>query len=189
MKKRTSFLFIIVLCPLLYGCVTESCFDLFPPLHRDCIINNMSMCFSNDTLKNTERVRTDGFYYYPKKHERTIADTIYKYDSENPWGSEIYRLVFFIDGMFGGDVWFEEGICRAGEWGLYEVHKDTIIIECVTHGSMNGSSYGFRDSLLIKSHDTLVLLSRSPICPEFGHENYLGTIDVMAQNKFIYLPC
>lgn len=185
---------IIILCPLLNGCVTisvldnafpdnktiqnisdaavEFYFDLFPPRNQNYVIEYMNMCFSNDSMNINGRIRTDGFYYYPKKHESIVADTIYKYDSEDPWGREIYRNVFYPDGMFGGSLWFKDGRCGNGEWGMYEIHDDTIIIECITHGSINGPTEGYRDTLVIKSPDTLVLLNRTTIYSDEPNDGY-----------------
>ena len=164
--------------------------DHFPILYRDCVISHMTMCFSNDSTKNNELIRTNGFYYYPKKQEIIIADSIYKTDSESPWGREIYRAVFFENNMYGGDFYIDDEIMGVGEWGLYEIHDDTIIIESMTRGSMNGSSYGFRDTMIVKSPDTLILLSRTPICPEFQqHENYFGYYRGQRGDQLYFLPC
>lgn len=212
MKKASLFITTIILCIFLDSCITNTFlnilfpnnetiqrinhdfvdlyFDFFPPRLRNCVISHMTMCFGNDSTNTFERVRKDGFYYYPKRKETIIADTIYKYDSEDPWGREIYRAVFYTNRMFGGEVWFLDGTCGAGEWGMYDIHGDTIITECMTYGSTNGASYGFRDSLLVKSPDTLVLLSRSPICPEFlNHENYFHYYMGERGDEFYFLPC
>lgn len=147
---------------------------VFPPDERDCVVNYMTMCFSNDTTHTIKRIRTDGFYYYQKNTEPVaFNEVLHKTDSENPWGREIYRTAFYSDGLFGGNIWMDDGDIGAGEWGIYEISNDTLIIECMTRGSMNATTYGFRDTLIVKSQDTLILLSRTPICPELSnHENY-----------------
>ena len=163
--------------------------EVFPIKHRDCVINHMNMCYGNDSSCVDGEVRTDGFYYFPKKHERKIGDSIYYYDSEDPWGQEIYRVAFYSDWMFGGQVWIVNGNSGAGEWGMFKIHNDTIITECMTRGSMNGSSYGFRDTLIIKSTDTLVLLSRTAICPEFlNHENYFHYYRGERGDELYFMP-
>lgn len=211
MKKLICFIITIIICLSLHSCITttilnalfpnnttiqnitevsaEYYFDCFPPRHRNCVISHMTMCFGNDSTNTFEQIRTDGFYYYPKKHETIIADTIYRYDSETPWGREIYRMVFYTDRIYAGNVWIQDEKCGAGEWGMFEIHGDTIITECMTPGSMNGASYGFRDSLLVKSLDTLILLSRSPICPEFlNHENYFHYYKGKRGDELYFMP-
>lgn len=211
MKKASLLITTVSLCLFLHSCITTTIlsiifpnnetiqninydfadyyFDRYPPRLRNCVISHMTMCFGNDSTNTFERVRTDGFYYYPKKHKVILADTIRELDSEDPWGQEIYRTVFYTNRMFGGYVFFEDDLCGASEWGMYEIHGDTIITECMTYGSMNGASYGFRDSLLVKSPDTLVLLSRSPICPEFGHENYFHYYTGERGDELYFMPC
>ena len=165
--------------------------EIFPPDERECVVNHMKMCFCNDFTLTRGRIRTDGFYYYPKKTEPVMFDEIlYTKDSENPWGRSIYRVVFYSDGLFGGEIWMDEGDIGAGEWGIYEISNDTIIIECLTRGSMNATSYGFRDTLIVKSPDTLILLSRTPICPELSnHKNYFYCYKGERGDEFYFMPC
>ena len=148
--------------------------EIFPPDERECVVSYMKMCFCNHAPHTKGCIRTDGFYYYPKKTEPVMFnELLHTKDSENPWGREIYRAAFYSDGLFGGNIWIDEGDIGAGEWGIYEISNDTLIIECLTRGSMNASTYGFCDTLIVKSRDTLILLSRTPICPELSnHENY-----------------
>lgn len=145
----------------------------------------------NDTLSFCRKVRTDGFYYYPKKHETIIADTIYKFDSEDPWGREIYRIVFFPNKMYGGNYFFiDDARVGVGEWGVYDVFNDTIIIECMTRGSGNMASYGFRDTLIVKSPDTLILQSRTSICPEVSnYDNYFHYYKGERGDEFYFMSC
>ena len=60
-----------------------------------------------------------------------------------------------------------DSLMAASEWGVFEVFNDTVVTECVVIGNANTPSYGIHDTLFVKSPDTLVLLSRTSICPEY----------------------
>lgn len=146
--------------------------DHFGVPNRDCVVSHLSMCFSNDSSSYCGKVRTDGFYYYPKEYSIKQMDTI-RIDSKDPWGRNIYRIVFFPNKMYGGNFFFiDDARVGVGEWGLYDVFNDTIIIECMTRGSGNMASDGFRDTLIVKSPDTLILYSRTTICSEESTDGY-----------------
>lgn len=156
---------------------------------RDCVVSHLTMCFNNDSINSVGRIRTDGFYYYPKKYEKKIGDAIYQMGSEDPWGRGIHRVVFFSDGMLGSMFFIGNEQSGVGEWGLFVIHDDTIITECMTRGSLNATSYGFRDTLIIKSSDTLVLLSRTPICPDLlNHKNYFHAYKGERGDEFYFMP-
>lgn len=195
MSRQFSFIFIVFIVLSLHGCMTQSTVESFEELwgirNSDCVVSHLSMCFNNDSSSFFGRVRTDGFYYYPKKHETIIADTIYKFDSEDPWGREIYRIVFFPNKMYGGNFFFiDDARVGVGEWGVYDVFNDTIITECMTRGSGNMASYGFRDTLIVKSPDTLILQSRTSICPEeSNYDNYFHYYKGERGDEFYFMPC
>lgn len=89
--------------------------EIFPPAERECVINHMTTCFHKDSTHFRGGIRTDGFYYYPQKANPVMFNEIlHTIDSENPWGQEIYRAAFYSDGLFGGNIWIDEGDIGAG---------------------------------------------------------------------------
>lgn len=127
----------------------------------------MSMCYSCDTTSNKGLIRTDGFYYYPKIAVDLEGNKFYEHGSDNPFGKATYRIAFYSDNTYCGSIWMRDSLIGASEWGIFNIHSDTIVTECFVIGNANTPSYGIRDTLIVKSSDTLVLLNRNPICPEY----------------------
>ena len=187
MKKVVSCLVLSLFCILLTVCITilgiafpnnktiqnisAAHLDWFennmPILNKECVINNMSMCYSDDTIVSDVGIRTDGFYYCPKTTVDFLGNDCLD-DYYNDYGKlyDTYRIAFYPNHMYCGSLWIKNGMVGANEWGLYEIHNDTIITECFVMGNMNGSMYGIHDTLIIKSLDTIYLLNRTSICPE-----------------------
>ena len=186
-KKTISFLIVISLCFSLSSCLTflgmffpnnktiqylsDADLDWFennmPIRNKECVIDNMTLCYSYDSISKNTLVRTDGFYYYPKIALDLEGFPFYVHGSDNPFGKATYRIAFYPDKTYCGSLWMRDGLIGASEWGLFEVQNDTIVVESVVIGNANTPSYGIRDILLVLSPDTLVLLSRNPICSEY----------------------
>ena len=127
----------------------------------------MSMCYSDDTIVSNGIIRTNGFYYYPRTTVDSLGnDCLDNYYNDSGKLYDTYRIAFYPNHMYCGSLWIKNGMVGANEWGLYEIHNDTIITECFVMGNMNGSMYGIHDTLIIKSLDTIYLLNRTSICPE-----------------------
>lgn len=194
MSKQFSYIVIIFIFPAFHSCMTESAVESFEEQwgirNRDCVVSYLSMCFSNDSSNFCGKVRTDGFYYYPKEYTIRLKDTI-RIDSKDPWGHDIYRVVFSPNKMYGGNFFFiDDDRVGVGEWGVYDVFNDTIITECMTRGSGNMASYGFRDTMIVKSPDTLILLSRTTICPEESNDGYyFHYYKGERGDEFYFMPC
>lgn len=187
MKKVFSCSLMLSLCFTLTGCLTfldllfpdnktiqylsDAKLEWFennmPVRNRECVINNLNMCYSPDTINVRGRIRTDGFYYYPKIAVDLDGYRFYEHGSDNPYGKATYRIVFYSDKTYCGSLWMHDGLIGASEWGVFDVFGDTIVTESVVIGNANTPSYGIRDTLIVKSLDTLFLLSRNPICPEY----------------------
>jgi hypothetical protein len=187
MKKAFLFIIIVLLCFTQTGCLTfltiafpenktiQTISDAhldwlennMPILNKDCVINNISLCFNGGIISKDKKIRTDGFYYCPQTTRDSLGN-VSLVDYYNDFGClhSTYRIAFYPDKMYCGSLWIENEMVGANEWGLYDIQNDTIITECFVLGNMNGSMYGIHDTLIIKSLDTIYLLNRTPICPE-----------------------
>ena len=187
MKKMFFSLVIISLCFTQTGCLTfleyafpenktiqylsdtnlDWCENNLPIRNKECVINSRSLCYSGDTTSVNGRIRTDGFYYYPKITVDLDGNRFYEHGSDDPFGKATYRIAFYSDKTYCSSLWIYDTLFRAAEWGVFEIHNDTIVTECFVIGNANTPSYGIHDTLIVKSLDTLVLLSRYPVCPEY----------------------
>lgn len=206
-RKLVSFIAVVLLCFTQTGCLTilENTFpnnktiqdlsdanldrleNTMPIRNKECVINHVSMCYSCDTTNIEGIIRTDGFYYYPKIAFDLEGNQFYEHGSDDPFGEATYRIAFYADKTYCSSLWMHDSLFNAAEWGMFEMHNDTIVTECFVIGNANTPSYGIHDTLLAKSPDTLVLLSRSPICPEydFFHAQHYKT---EPNGKFYYVP-
>ena len=207
MKKIVSCLIIISLCFTLTGCLTfleiafpenktiqylsDANLDWYennlPIRNKECVINHRSMCYSCDTTSIDGLIRTDGFYYFPKIAVDPNGNRFYEHGSDDPFGKETYRIAFYPDKTYCSSLWIYDSLFWAVEWGVFEIHNDTIVTECFVIGNANTPSYGIHDTLIAKSPDTLILLSRNPVCPEydFFHAQHYKT---EPGGKFYFVP-
>lgn len=207
MKKVILCLAIVSLCFTQTGCLTilENVFpnnktiqywsdakldrleNTLPIRNKECVIDGVSMCYSCDTISTDGKIRIDGFYYCPKIAVDIDGNRFYDHGSDDPFGEATYRIAFYPDKTYCGSLWMYDGLAGAAEWGMYEIRNDTIVTECFVIGNANTPSYGIRDTLVVKSLDTLVLLSRSPICPEydFFHAQHYK---IESGDKFYFVP-
>lgn len=187
MKKLILYLATMSLCFTQTGCLTvlENAFpnnktiqylsdanldwleNTMPIRNKECVIKYKSMCFSCDTISVDGLIRTDGFYYCPKIAVDSDSNRFYEYGSDDPFDEATYRIAFYADRTYCSSLWMHDSLFKAAEWGIFEMHNDTIVTECFVIGNANTPSYGIHDTLFVKSRDTLVLLSRSPICPKY----------------------
>lgn len=116
-KKLISFIAVVLLCFTQTGCLTilENAFpnnktiqylsdanldrleNTMPIRNNECVINHISMCYSYDTTSVDGRIRTDGFYYYPKIAVDIEGNQFYEHGSDDPFGEATYRIAFYAD--------------------------------------------------------------------------------------------
>ena len=73
-----------------------------------------------------------------------------------------------------------------GCWGMFEVHNDTIVTESFYLGNANSSACGIRETLMVKSPDTLVLLASNIFPPDERH--WAQTDKLKPGSDFYFVP-
>ena len=128
MKRLLSYLLVLSLAFTLTGCLTflEMAFpnnktiqylsdanldwleNNMPIRNKECVIENLSMCYSCDTTGTNGTIRTDGFYYYPKIAVDLDGNRFYEHGSDNPFGKSTYRIAFYSDNTYCGALWMHD---------------------------------------------------------------------------------